>query len=109
MPLAIAAFPLLGLSIVAGEGAEWLLAISSATLGTISVALGCVRHHRRIAPVVVAAVGIAFVAMGRLWHGEGQLVETLAMVTGGVTIAVAHFLNARLCRTCATRRETDAC
>lgn len=100
LPLAITLLPLLGLTFLADERLEWGLLGLSALLGVSSLCLGFRQHGQRHA-LVILAVGLSLVALGRISeeHQWGHA-SALVVVLGGSTIAASHLLNRRLCRAC---------
>jgi MerC mercury resistance protein len=101
LPILISALSIGWLRPFADESAEWWFVSASAILGVIAHAAGYVRHHRRAGPTLLFTMGLALVLSGRLWLAE-TLVEPWALGLGGTCLAGAHWINVRLCRSCAT-------
>jgi hypothetical protein len=100
LPLVVTLLPLVGLSFLADERTEWVLLGLSALLGVTSLCLGY-RAHRRRRALVVLSIGLALLALGRM--SEEREIETFGVpliVTGGLIVAGAHWINHRLCRAC---------
>lgn len=100
MPLVVTLLPLVGLSFLADERLEWGLLAVSASLGVSSLCFGFREHGSRRA-LVILAVGLSLLALGRIseeraWGGWAVPV----VVAGGCTVAASHLLNRRLCHTC---------
>ena len=118
MPLAITLLPLLGLKFLASEPVEWLLLSVSACLGVVSICFGFREHRsRRVWGLVGAA--LASLVLARVWahseHGHSHdfshheaWLESGLMVTGGVLMMSAHWLNQKLCHAC-RRCNSDSC
>ncbi|MGY6550719.1 MAG: MerC domain-containing protein [Erythrobacter sp.] len=86
-----------------GLGSHFLMAESihrtglllAVIVAAVAIGWGFVRH-RRIAPLGIAALGIAFMAGALVVeHGAGELLLTLA---GVLLVSLGHFLNLRSAR-----------
>lgn len=100
MPLVVTMLPLVGLSFLATDLAEWALVGLSATLGVTSLCLGY-KEHRSRWPLGVLAGGLALLALGRIAeHRELEALGVPLLFVGGVVVAASHFANHRLCRAC---------
>ena len=100
MPLVITLLPLLGLTFLADERLEWGLLALSASLGVSSLCFGFREHGSRRA-LVILAVGLSLLALGRISEErEWGRWAVPVVVLGGCTVAASHLLNRRLCRTC---------
>lgn len=110
MPLVITFLPLLGLSWLAGEKAEWVLFAGSIGIASTSLCLGF-RQHRSQTALRVFVAGSSILVLGRVGdelHWAPDYVVFL--VSGGSTIAVSHLINHRLCkayRYCAPHLHID--
>jgi MerC mercury resistance protein len=96
-PLLVASVSLGALGWLAGEGAEVTLLSAAATLAVVVLGWGW-RSHRRLESLGLFAVALILVSAGRFLVPEAA--ETPMVVAGGLSIALAHVLNARLCRSC---------
>ena len=100
VPVVAAVLPAIGLGILAHEGVESALMGLSILIGIASLGLGY-RAHRRRRIVVILAVGIGMLILGRSAEGwEAEPVGTALMIGGGLTIATSHLLGRRLRRSC---------
>lgn len=105
MPTAITLLPLIGLGSTGVAAAEYPLLGLSATLGIVSLASGFRRHRSRRALAVLTG-GLTLLLLGRVTEACG--VETIGVVPavlGGCSVAAAHLINRRLCRTCGCCRR----
>lgn len=100
MPLLVGLLPLIGLGLLAEEGAEWTLVGFSIALGLFSLLPGYFRKHRRSNALIVFTAGVALILTGRIFCEENSGLELPAVVAGALFIAAAHLINRKLCRSC---------
>jgi MerC mercury resistance protein len=101
MPLLAGLLPLVGLSFLASDQAEWLLVGLSLGVGILSLAPSYTRKHRQWRPLVLFTFGASLIIVVLLSAEEGSRLEAPAMALGALLIACAHLINRRLCRSCA--------
>jgi MerC mercury resistance protein len=101
MPLLAGLLPLVGMSFLASDQAEWLLVGLSLCVGSLSLAPSYARKHRQWRPVVLFTFGASLIIVVLLSGEEGSRLEAPAMALGALLIACAHLINRRLCRSCA--------
>jgi hypothetical protein len=101
MPLLAGLLPLVGMSFLASERAEWLLASLSLGIGGLSLAPSYARKHRQWRPLLIFTFGASLIIVVRLLAEEGSRLEAPVMALGAMLIACAHLINRRLCRRCA--------
>lgn len=107
MPMVITLLPLVGLSFLASEKAEWTLLGLSASLGISSLCWGY-REHRRKRALLYLASGLALLASGRIAEERGSVPWGVGLVVlGGVTVATSHLINRRLCKSCRVCQEQE--
>ena len=104
MPLLVGVLPLLGLAFVAEERFEW------AVVGTVSIlalasALWGYQKHRALR-VIMSFVGALGILVLGLWLESSTDWGRVVVVLGGIGVAGAHLLSARLCRRC---EDDDVC
>lgn len=95
-PLAIAAVPALGLSLVADPGFERAFVVFAIVLALATLAYGY-RRHRAVNALMFLVPGVLallFGAFGPLPHDTTG--HAVVMAIGGTLIAAAHVLNIRL-------------
>ncbi len=97
MPVLVTVLPVaIGVSL-SSSWVEWALFGASLTIGLASLCRGYRIHGNRLAQVAFSA-GLATLGAGRIEEERGWGVVPL--VAGGLTLAIAHLINLRLCRTC---------
>jgi len=96
-PLLVAWVSLGALDWLAGEGMELALLSLAATLAAVVLGWGW-HAHRRPDSLGLFAVALMLIGAGRFLAPEPA--ETPMVVAGGLSIALAHVVNARLCRLC---------
>jgi hypothetical protein len=100
MPLLIGLLPLVGLSFLANEQTEIVLASLSIGVGILNLIPSYARKHRQWRPLLLFISGASLIIAVKFLT-EGSRLETPAMVLGALLIACAHMINRRLCRSCA--------
>jgi MerC mercury resistance protein len=100
MPLLVGLLPLVGLSFLASEQAEWSLIGLSFAVGGSSLIPSYARKHRHWRPLLLFAFGSSLIIIVRLLAEEGSRLESPVMAIGALLIACAHMVNRRLCRSC---------
>jgi hypothetical protein len=93
LPLAIAG-GFLSNSFLSGHGlVEYGFIIISVVIGYSSLIKSLRNTHQRYLPVLLFSIGLLCVFVGLRFHGN---VEIILATLGGITIALAHFLNIKL-------------
>ena len=92
--------PLLGVGFLAASWFEDLIVGTVIGLGVISLGHGF-HHHRQLYAFWPLAAGVLLLIWAR-WGSQSltQFIEASLMVTGGFAVALAHWINRRLCQTC---------
>lgn len=87
-----------GMGFLANEAVEITMIAVSLVLGVWSLSSGYRKQHQRITPILVLILGFICIAFG---HFSGlEALEPVLIPLGGFTIAVAHYINLRLLKTC---------
>jgi hypothetical protein len=102
-PVLVASVSFGALGWLAGEGTEVALLSVATTLAAVVLGRGW-HVHRRLESLGLFAVALMLVGAGRFLASEAA--ETPMVVAGGLSIALAHVVNARLCRSCTGCRMT---
>lgn len=92
--------PLAGLNVLADEPVEWLLISTSFALGALNLIPDYRRHHRRMKPLAIFALGFALILAARLWFEDELRIGTPLAVAGASSILGAYWINRGLCRAC---------
>lgn len=100
-PMLAALAPILGHTLIEGaEPIEDLLLCTAFVLGSVSLFLGYRKHGSRQA-LLLLSLGLSLLLLGRfLHHDHGSVASVLLLVGGGLSVAISHFVNFRLCRSC---------
>lgn len=97
-PLLITLGPLLGLSFLTDRRFETAIILLALGLASISLAWGFAKKHRQFLPLGIMLFGIAAISIAQFELLEFP--EPALMAFGGLSIAVSHIVNARLCEGC---------
>lgn len=100
MPTLVGFLPLIGLSAMADERIELALIGIACVVGIGSLLPSFLGHHRRKLPLLIFGGGIMSVVAGHGLLNQSVLLETTAIVAGGLLMMTAHILNRRLCKIC---------
>jgi len=106
MPLIVTLLPIFGLSLFATEEFEWMLLMVSAMLGVTSLCFGF-RKHKSFRAFSFLGIGLTFLVIGRLAHEHVSHfrvftfdIYLLFLVAGAILVALSHWLNNKLCKSC---------
>ena len=100
VPLLFTFLPLAGLGFLANPMFEWGMIVLALLLGASSILFSYFRTHRRLLPLLLLVLGFAIVVAGHIYiHG---LAEAIVVPIGGLTIALAHFINYKYVGNCNT-------
>lgn len=100
LPFLLTALPVAGLAFGPDSRVEWALIYVTFGFGSGRVFYSYFETHRRVTPSLLFLAGAAAILMAKslLVHFAPRipLIETAGMVSGGLLIAIAHFVNDRL-------------
>jgi hypothetical protein len=106
MPLIVTLLPIFGLSLFATEEFEWMLLMVSAMLGVTSLCFGF-KKHKSFRAFSFLGIGLTFLVIGRLAHEHVSHfrvftfdIYLLFLVAGAILVALSHWLNNKLCKSC---------
>lgn len=104
IPIAISLSAAGVISFMDSEPIEWGFVLLAGVVGTVSAWRGYRKHGNKTVAVVLgaAALGLVLATISRHGNGAHNPSHLLAWIFPliGVTIAVAHIVNLRLCRAC---------
>lgn len=98
LPFLITVLPMWGMGFLANEMVEIAMIGVSLILGVWSLSSAYRKQHHRIIPIVILVTGFGCIAFG---HFSGiELLEPILIPLGGFTIAVAHYINLKMLKSC---------
>ncbi len=103
LPFLITVLPMWGMDFLANEAIEIAMIVISLIIGVWSLSSAYRKQHRRILPILVLIAGFASIATGH-FSGIEQL-EPILIPSGGFIIAVAHFINLQMLKSCPVNHQ----
>ena len=100
LPLVLMALPALGLAWLDSAWVDWTMVLVAAVIA-LRAHRGGIALHRKCLPVGVAVVGILAI-MTAICLLKGSASVRYLQASGATMVAGSHWLNRRLCRSCAT-------
>lgn len=99
LPLALAVFPLLSVTLIDHEAFHQIVLIAVLPTTAIALGIGFTRHREKTV-ALLGAVGVAALVFAAfaLHSLHAHHLETWVTVAGGITLALAHVGNFRGCR-----------
>ena len=94
LPLFLSSLPLFGINIIENIRFEYGMIMLAFAVGAYSLYHGRKKHHHSWLPLIIFAVGIAFLLAKMAWHEW----RNWFLLPAVICIVTAHFLNYRLCR-----------
>ena len=98
VPVFFTSLPILGLSFLANPWVEWTMILMALVVGVSSIGTSFLRAHHRASPLILLMAGFITIILGHIYT-KGWL-EAIIVPTGGILIAVAHFVNYKYAGTC---------
>ncbi|MEE1943790.1 MerC domain-containing protein [Pedobacter sp. KR3-3] len=95
LPIVLTLLPIVGLEFLANPMIELSMIVLSLALACIALS-SAYQKHRRVLPFVILMLGFCFIALGHLIEG----LESYLIPLGGLLIAIAHFINLKLTKSC---------
>lgn len=93
LPVLIAAFPVLGISVNHNGVFEWTMISLAFVVGSYALFHGYIKHHRNSAAVIVFSIGFIFLLLKQFFHSAEYVFLSIAVAF----IISAHYYNYRLC------------
>ncbi len=100
VPLVLTFLPLTGLGFLTNPVFEWGMIVLALLLGVSSIFVSYFRSHKRALPLLLLLAGFVLIIAGHIYL-RGWL-EAIVVPLGGLTIALAHFLNYKYVDKCST-------
>ncbi|MBK0379130.1 MerC domain-containing protein [Mucilaginibacter segetis] len=97
VPIFFTSLPLVGLGFLANPWVEWIMILFALLVGVSSIGTS-VKIHHRLLPLILLIAGFVTVIAGHLLI-SGWL-EAVVVPSGGIVIAIAHFVNYKYAGTC---------
>ena len=102
LPLVITFIPYLGLSFFANETFEIIMLVTSIILSMFSICFGY-KTHKNKKITLLFSVGLSLLILGRYVHENNYTpASALILFLGGIIIALSHYINKKLCNSCAS-------
>jgi hypothetical protein len=98
VPVFFTSLPLVGLGFLANPWVEWSMIIVALIIGVSSIGGSFLNSHHRVLPLLLLITGFVTIILGHIFT-KGWL-EAIIVPAGGITIAVAHFINYKYAGTC---------
>lgn len=103
LPFLITVLPMWGIGFLANDAVEIIMISVSLLLGVWSLSAAYRKQHRRSLPILVLILGFACIAFG---HFSGiEVLDPVLVPLGGFTIAMAHYINLRMLKTCSLEHQ----
>lgn len=103
VPLLLTVSTWSGLQILNKPSIELTVLCGSAVFALVSIVPSCIRYHRNPKALALVIAGFILIGLGRF--DVDKIWEIVFTSVGAATVASAHFLNWRLCKTCATQSK----
>lgn len=97
LPVLVGVLPLIGLELLAHPVFETAIIITSLIIGATAILRAWKRHHKP-QPAFIMLIGFTLILAGRFLADESH--EWLFLSVGGITVAVSHYFNWLLDRSC---------
>lgn len=98
VPLLLTFLPFAGLKFLVNPLFEWGMILLALLLGVSSIFLSYFRTHNKILPLVLLITGFIIIITGHIYL-KGWM-EAVVVPAGGLTIALAHFINFKYVGAC---------
>lgn len=103
MPIAVGILPLFGLSFLANHAIEDTVIVGAFLIASMSLLPSYFRTHKKIHALLIFSVGFALIILGHSIDA-GWASAPMAVI-GGLSIALAHWINRRECKKCPKCQE----
>ena len=100
VPLMLTFLPLAGFGFLTDPLFEWAMISLALLLGVSSIFMAYFKTHRQVLPLLLLLAGFAMIILGHIYLRGWA--EAIVVPAGGLTIALAHFLNYKYVDKCST-------
>ncbi|MFB6455788.1 MerC domain-containing protein [Chitinophaga sp. Hz27] len=107
LPLFITAIPLLGISLTGHGWMEYVMLSFSFLVGSFALGRGYYFRHRKSQPLLLFILGFICLVAGHFLHWAAAW-EATVITIGASAIVIAHVMNIRHNRTCATHKHASS-
>ena len=104
-PILITVAPLVGLCFVFEERFETIFIMGSLGIAFLSLVWGFYKSHRKFEPLYLLLLGAYLIGISRMDSPFSFLPEPVLMACGGLSIAISHYINLKLCNHCEVCEE----
>lgn len=107
LPFLAALLPLIGLSFLVNETAEYVFIGSSILIAVLSLIPAYFKEHGKMRTILLFAVGISLIFFADNLFEENFVGKILFVSAGATLITLSHIFNQRLCSQCRKCRELE--
>lgn len=94
LPLLLSSLPILGINIISNIFFEYAMIALAFLIGSRALYHGYKKHHHRLFPLIIFAIGILLLLAKQVWHE----IHLWLLFPAVIAIVSAHFFNFRFCR-----------
>lgn len=100
-PIFITVAPLVGLGFLFEEKYETIFMMATVGIAFLSLVWGFYKNHRKFEPLYLLMLGASLFTIAHMETPVSELLpEPVLMAAGGISIAVSHYINLKLCNHC---------
>lgn len=107
-PFLVSVLPIVGLSFVGSEFAEYAFLSISVVVGALSLVPAYFRRHRQLRTILLFSTGIGLIILADALFEENITGKSLFLAAGAVAISVSHIINRKLCKNCNVCGEAES-
>ncbi len=96
LPLFLSSLPLFGINIIENMTFEYGMIALAFIVGVYALSHGYRKHHHKLLPLLLFALGITFLLAKQYWHH----LQYYFLPPAVVFIVLAHYLNHKLAKVC---------
>ena len=100
-PILITIAPLVGLGFLFEERVETIFMMATVGIAFLSLVWGFYKNHRKFEPLYLLLLGASLFAIAHMETPIQEILpEPVLMAFGGLSIAISHYINLKLCNHC---------